>query len=266
MANAPIGLIVGNWKMNLFHSDSLALVNALAERMQDLGQLPLDVAVCPPFTLIGQTAAFLSPTPIKVGGQDCSPLVSGAHTGDVSAEMLMNLGCACCIVGHSERRRDHGENDALVRAKADAVHRTRMTTILCIGETEAERNAGKTLEVVARQLQASLPESAGSNNTAIAYEPVWAIGTGRTPTLAEIGDVHQHIRELLFDAIDYDGYAVRILYGGSVTPDNAKDILRVPHVNGALVGGASLKAETFLAIIEAAPKPGQVAAPIKART
>jgi triosephosphate isomerase (TIM) len=248
---APTGLIAGNWKMNLFHQDAQALANDLAERMEKWGRPPLDIAVCPPITLAGAMAAFLASTPIKVGAQDCSPLPNGPHTGDISAEMIANLGLACCIVGHSERRRDHKEDDALVAAKAQAVWRAQLTAIICVGETEAERDAGKTLEVVTRQVNHSVPDDAVSLNTVIAYEPVWAIGTGRTPTLKEIEDVHKHIRDLLFERFDFDGYAMRILYGGSVTPQNCRDILFVPNVNGALVGGASLKGETFWPIIEA---------------
>ena len=266
MANAPISLIAGNWKMNMTHGDSHALVTELAERLMNRYGPPVDVAVCPPMTLVGPIAAFLAATRIKVGAQDCSEHTKmGAHTGDVSAEMIAQLGCAAVIVGHSERRRDHKETDALVRAKAEAVQATKMTAIICIGETQEERDAGKTLEVVTRQLADSVPEMlTHSGNTVIAYEPVWAIGTGRTPTLAEIGAVHQHIRDHLFERFDYDGFSIRILYGGSVTADNAHDILRVPHVNGALVGGASLKAEGFLKIIDSVPKPGEVPAPLKA--
>ena len=264
MANAPIPVIAGNWKMNCMHGDGHALANDLAERMLNRYGPPVDVAVCPPLTLLGSVAAFLSATPIKVGAQDCSPLTMGAHTGDVSAEQIANLGAACTIVGHSERRRDHGETDEVVRAKGEAVQRTRMSAIMCIGETDAERNAGKTIEVVTRQLLNSMPETSHAGNLIIAYEPVWAIGTGRTPTLKEIGDVHQHIRDQLFGVLDYDGYSVRILYGGSVTADNCRDILRVPHVNGALVGGASLKIDSFWKIIEAVPKPDAVSAPVRA--
>ncbi|MBM3506286.1 MAG: triose-phosphate isomerase [Alphaproteobacteria bacterium] len=265
MANAPIPLIAGNWKMNTFHNDGHQLANDVAERMMNRMGPPVDVAVCPPITIAGSLCAFLAPTPIKVGAQDCSQLANGAHTGDVSAEQIANLGCACVIVGHSERRRDHHETNELVRAKAEAVHRTRMTAIICIGETQEERDAGKTIEVVTKQLEESVPESCHSGNTVIAYEPVWAIGTGRTPTSAEIAEVHQQIRDLLFERFDYDGFAIRILYGGSVNEKNAHDILRVPHVNGALVGGASLKSDTFWSIIEAVPKPSEVSAPVRVK-
>ncbi len=254
---APTGLIAGNWKMNLFHAEALQLGTDLAERMDLWGRPPVDYLICPPLTLCGQMAAFLAPTPFKVGAQDVSPLKNGPHTGDVSAEHLADLGMAACIVGHSERRRDHKEDDALVRAKAEALHRANLTSIICIGETEAERDAGKTIEVVTRQLQVSVPETSHSANTVVAYEPVWAIGTGRTATVEQIEEVHNHIRQMLYDRMDFDGYAIRILYGGSVTAANARDILFAKNVNGALVGGASLKAETFWPIIEAA---GAVAA------
>jgi triosephosphate isomerase len=265
MANAPIPLIAGNWKMNLFHNDGHALANDIAEKMMGRVGPSVDVAICPPLTLTGSICAFLAATPLRVGAQDCSPLENGAHTGDVSAEMVANLGCACCIVGHSERRRDHGETNKVVHDKAMAVQRTRMTAIICVGETEAERNAGKTIEVITKQMHESVPQGSTSGNMVIAYEPVWAIGTGRTPTSAEIAEVHQHIRDMLFEAFDYDGYAIRILYGGSVNEKNAHEILRVPHVNGALVGGASLKADTFYSIIEAVPKPSEVSAPVRVK-
>jgi triosephosphate isomerase len=265
MANAPIPLIAGNWKMNTFHNDGHALANEVAEKMLNRAGPSVDVALCPPITLVASICAFLASTPLRVGAQDCSPLPNGAHTGDISAEQIANLGCACCIVGHSERRRDHGETNDIVRAKAEAVQRTRMTAIVCIGETEAERNAGKTIQVVTKQLAESVPEESNQGNLVIAYEPVWAIGTGRTPSTAEIAEVHQHIRDQLFERLDYDGYAVRILYGGSVNEKNAHDILRVPHVNGALVGGASLKTDTFWAIIQAVPKPSEVSVPVRVK-
>ncbi len=253
MAGAPVPLIAGNWKMNMGHSDGMALVSELAEAMDPVGVIPIDVAVCPPMTLVSEISAFLAATRFAVGAQDCSPLDDGAHTGDVSARMVAGAGCACCIVGHSERRMDHREDDALVRAKTLAVIGVRMTAIICIGETEEQREEGKTIEVVTRQLAGSVPDQATSGNTVIAYEPIWAIGTGKTPTLAEIAEVHAKIRELLFERFDYDGYGIRILYGGSVNAENAYDILRVENVNGALVGGASLKAESFLKIIEYCP-------------
>ena len=255
MAGAPIPLIAGNWKMNMVHADGLGLAEGIAAELEPLGMIPVDVAVCPPLTLVSELGAFLAATRIVIGAQDCSPLEEGAHTGDVNAKMLANAGCACCIVGHSERRADYGEDDLLVNAKARAVIAAGMTAIICVGETEAQRDAGETLDVITRQLAASVPEESATINTVIAYEPVWAIGTGRTPTLAEIAEVHAKIRELLYDRFDYDGYGIRILYGGSVNADNAHDILRVENVNGALVGGASLKAESFLKIVTDCPAP-----------
>ena len=255
MAVIPARMVAGNWKMNMLHNEGMAIVNSLAEEMDPMGEIPVDVAVCPPMTLVGEVAAFVAVTRIVVGAQDCSPLENGAHTGDISAAMLADIGCACCIVGHSERRTHHGEDDDLVRAKALAVQKNRMTAIICIGETEEQRKAGQTIDVVTRQLEASVPEGATSGNTVIAYEPVWAIGTGRTPTLEEIGEVHGHIRDELFDRLDYDGYGVRILYGGSVNAENAHDIFRVKSVNGALVGGASMDADVFWKIIRETPAP-----------
>ena len=258
MANAPLPLIAGNWKMNATHAEAIGLVEDLASRLDMLdAPLPIDITVCPPSIWIPELAAFLASTPVHIGGQDLSPLTNGAHTGDLSAELLQNAGCACCIVGHSERRRDHGEDNALVLAKATAIHRTRMTAIVCVGETDAERDAGKTLEVVTRQLEGSIPASGTSRNLVVAYEPVWAIGTGRTPTSDEIAEVHAHIREQLYQRFDYDGFSIRVIYGGSVSPKNAAEILRVPNVNGALVGGASLKGESFWEILQACPKPSE---------
>lgn len=253
--NQPLPLIAGNWKMNGFHQDVLDIGARLGENVESLGERPVDVVVCPPTVWVAETAAYLAPTKVRVGAQDCSHLPNGAHTGDVSAEMLKRAGCSLCIVGHSERRRDHGETDALVRAKAEAVLEQGLAVIVCIGETEEEREAGQTLKVVGRQFAASVPDRAASATTVVAYEPVWAIGTGRTPTLDEIAEVHGFLRNSLYERFDYDGFAIRILYGGSVTPDNARDILHVDHVNGALVGGASLKVETFWPIVQAAPIP-----------
>jgi len=255
MAGTPIPLIAGNWKMNMVHSKGMGLANEIAEGLDPIGTIPVDVAVCPPLTMASELGAFLAATRIVVGAQDCSPLEEGAHTGDVSAYMLKNAGVGCCIVGHSERRADHGEYDILVNAKARAVLATGMTAIICIGETESQRDAGETIDVVTKQLAGSVPDEALNTNTVIAYEPVWAIGTGKTPTLDEIKEVHGKIRALLYGRFDYDGAAIRILYGGSVNADNAHDILRVENVNGALVGGASLDADAFLKIIRDCPAP-----------
>jgi triosephosphate isomerase len=206
----------------------------------------VDFIVCPPATLIAGFAEAARGSAVAIGGQDCHAKPSGAHTGDISAEMLRDAGAAAVIVGHSERRRDHGETDAGVRAKALAAHRAGLVAIVCVGETQAERDAGHTLAVVGTQLDGSLPDAAA--NLLVAYEPVWAIGTGRTPTAADVAAVHRFIRERLGARYGQAGAAIRILYGGSVNPSNAKELLGVENVDGALVGGASLKAEEFLAI------------------
>jgi triosephosphate isomerase len=250
-------LIAGNWKMNGVGSagaglDGLALARELVRKLQ-LGPSPRsELLVSPPATLISRVAHVLAGSMIAVGGQDCHPAPSGAHTGDVSAEMLREAGCCHVIVGHSERRADHGEADALVRAKAKAALRAGLIAIVCVGETEAERLAGQAVAVVTRQIAGSLPESGTSASVVVAYEPVWAIGTGRTPTEADIAEIHGTIRQALKGRVaDSDG--VRIIYGGSVKPANAKAILGTKDVDGALVGGASLVAEDFWAIAQSCP-------------
>ena len=213
----------------------------------------IDLLICPPFTLIEEFAATAKGSKVTIGAQDCHPKPSGAHTGDISAEMLADAGAKAVIVGHSERRADHGEDDALVRAKAEAAFRARLVAILCVGETRAEREAKQTLAVVSRQLSGSVPERAVAERLVIAYEPVWAIGSGLTPTTEDVAEVHGFIREALsarFGAAM--GSATRILYGGSVKPDNAATLLKTKDVDGALVGGASLKAGDFLTIARAA--------------
>jgi triosephosphate isomerase len=242
-------LIAGNWKMN-----GLAASLEEARKIADGAKAAeggADVLICPPATLIAQMCWATKGTPLMVGGQDCHPKASGAHTGDVSAEMLKDAGAAAVIVGHSERRTNHGETDALVRSKAEAARRAGLTAIVCIGETEAERDSGKTLDVVSTQLSASVPDGE-PGDVVIAYEPVWAIGTGRTPSEGDIGEVHAHIRAGLKGRFGASGGSVRILYGGSMKPDNAAAILKVPEVNGGLIGGASLKAADFLVIVRAA--------------
>ncbi|MFN3993688.1 MAG: triose-phosphate isomerase [Tabrizicola flagellatus] len=240
-------LAAGNWKMNGTMA-SLAEVTALLEGHP---RPACEMLLCPPATLIAAMAAQARGTALKVGAQDCHPKPQGAHTGDISVAMLRDAGATHVIVGHSERRTDHGETDALVRAKAEAVVDGGLTAIVCIGETEAERDAGKTLAVIGSQLDGSIPGGATAANLVVAYEPVWAIGTGRTPTLAEIAEVHGFLRGRLRGLIGPEAEKVRILYGGSVKPSNAADIFAVPHVDGALVGGASLKAADFGAIVEA---------------
>lgn len=245
-------LIAGNWKMNGLLADGRALAGALAKRVKATPNAPFDMAVCPPFTLIAAVAAEVAGTAIGVGGQDCHADEKGAHTGDVSARMLADLGARYVLVGHSERRTDHKETDAQVRAKAAAAHGAGLIAIVCIGETEAERDAGKTLDVVRGQLSGSVPQGATAQNTVVAYEPVWAIGTGRTPTVADVADVHAGIRAHLAGLIGKDAVAaMRILYGGSMKPSNAKELLAIADVDGGLIGGASLKAEDFWAIAEA---------------
>lgn len=246
---APRPLVAGNWKMNGMAA-MLKEPRLLAGMLKDV-KLKCDVMVCPPATLIRKVKSVMRGTKIKVGGQDCHVAASGAHTGDISAEMLKDAGCAAVIVGHSERRSNHGETDAVVAAKAKAAHRAGLVAIICIGETLEERKVGQTLAVVSRQLKGSLPEGASAANTVIAYEPVWAIGTGLTPTVAEVAEVHTHIRGDLGQLMGADGAGGRILYGGSVKPSNAAELLSAAHVNGALVGGASLKAADFIGIIKA---------------
>ncbi len=244
----PKSLIAGNWKMNGLAS-ALVEADALAS---DLAQQPAacDVLLCPPATLIHRMQQRLTGSPVAVGAQDCHAKASGAHTGDTSVAMLADAGASFVIVGHSERRADHGETSPDVRAKADAVIAGGLIAIICIGETEAQRDAGQTLTTVLGQLAESIPDSGNAVTMVIAYEPVWAIGTGRTPTVADVAAVHAAIRNALAQRLG-DGAMVRILYGGSVKPDNARELLAVPHVNGALVGGASLKAKDFLGIIRA---------------
>ena len=247
-SEGPRPLVAGNWKMN----GGLAMLKEprlLAAMLKDV-KLKADVMVCPPAIILRRVKSVLKGTRIKVGGQDCHWNPSGAHTGDVSAEMLKEAGCAAVIVGHSERRTSHGETDEVVQKKARAVQRAGLTAIICIGETLEERKGGQTLDVVTRQLKGSLPEGATAANTVIAYEPVWAIGTGLTPTTAEVAEVHALIRKELGQLMAGEGAGVRILYGGSVKASNAAELMGQPHVNGALVGGASLKAADFLGIIK----------------
>ena len=251
MARRP--LIAGNWKMNGLKADGLALARAVADGAGANGAgAGVDLLLCPPATLVFPIAEVLSGRPVALGGQDCHAAETGAHTGDISAAMLADLGCSHVIVGHSERRHDHGETDAAVRAKAAAAHKSGLIAIICVGETEAQRDAGQAEAVVEGQLRGSIPNGATAANTVIAYEPVWAIGTGRTPTVADIAAMHGRIRAAIGSLVGDSG-AVRILYGGSVKPSNAGEILAVADVDGALVGGASLKAADFLAIAAAAP-------------
>ena len=239
-------LIAGNWKMNGLKASTAEFDSMLAGAGAFAGKA--DLLVCPPATLLAAFAEKARGKGVAVGAQDCHPDASGAHTGDLSAEMLADAGASAIIVGHSERRADHGESDALVRQKAEAAWRSGVTAIVCIGETRAQRDAGKTLDICGGQLKGSLPEGATSANLVVAYEPVWAIGTGLTPTTADVEQVHRFIRGVLIDRFRGEGAKIRILYGGSVKPSNAKELMAVANVNGALVGGASLKAADFLAI------------------
>ncbi len=244
-------LIAGNWKMNGLVADGMALAGDVARRYREAKSPAFDMLVCPPFTLIGKVAEAVAGSGVAVGGQDCHRDAKGAHTGDVSAAMLKDLGCRFVIVGHSERRTNHGESDADVRAKAEAALAAGLAVIICIGETEAERDGGRTLEVVRTQLAGSLPEVGDAAAVVIAYEPVWAIGTGRTPTNAEVQEVHALIRRELTGRLGADvANGIRILYGGSMKPSNAKELLALPDVDGGLIGGASLKGSDFWAIGE----------------
>jgi triosephosphate isomerase len=252
MPDAIRPLIAGNWKMNGLKASSAELEAMLAGADQVAAKA--DLLVCPPATLV---AAFADRARgargLAIGAQDCHPKPSGAHTGDLSAEMLADAGASAVIVGHSERRADHGESDALARQKAEAAWRAGLTAIVCIGETQQQRDQGHTLDICGRQLQGSLPDAGTAGNLVVAYEPIWAIGTGVTPTLADVQQIHRFIRETLTARFSRDGNGMRILYGGSVKPSNAAELMAVANVNGALVGGASLKATDFLAIAAGCP-------------
>jgi triosephosphate isomerase len=249
MADVNRPLIAGNWKMNGLKASLNELV-AIGQGAGEVSQ-KADLLICPPATLLFTAAATVVGSKLAIGAQDCHPAASGAHTGDISAEMLADAGASAVIVGHSERRADHHETDEVVRQKALAARRAGLVAIVCVGETRAERDAGKALEVVGRQLDGSVPDGATAANLVVAYEPVWAIGTGLTPTPKDVEEVHAFIRKKLTERLKGEGAAVRILYGGSVKPGNAAELMAVPHVNGALVGGASLKAVDFLAIAAA---------------
>ena len=243
----PRKLAAGNWKMN-------GLAAALGEvtALNTAHPAPIcEMLLCPPATLLAQMNWAAKGSALKLGGQDCHPDASGAHTGDISAAMLRDAGAAYVILGHSERRADHSETDALVLAKAKAALSAGLIPIVCIGETEAQRDAGTTLDVIGSQLDGSVPGDSTAATLVVAYEPVWAIGTGRTPTLPQIAEVHAFLRTRLTTKIGTTANGVRILYGGSVKPSNATEIFAVPHVDGALVGGASLKAADFGAIVAA---------------
>lgn len=241
-------MAAGNWKMN-------GLQGALVEVERLSGNHPdpsAEIVLCPPATLVRAMAIVCEDLPIVVGGQDCHEARSGAHTGDISAEMLVDAGATYVILGHSERRQNHGETDRLVRSKVEAAWGAGLAAIVCVGETKEERDAANTLDIVGGQLAASIPDAATGENLVVAYEPIWAIGTGRTPTLNEIGEVHDFMRTKLERRFGQGvGRSVRLLYGGSVKPDNADQIFAVSNVDGGLVGGASLKAADFSGIVSA---------------
>ena len=246
----PRPLFVANWKMNGLHADGLARASALAGHAAG-GGCGGDIVVCPPATLLFALRAVFAGSQIELGGQDCHATPEGAHTGDVSAPMLADAGCAYVIVGHSERRAGHGEADETVAGKAAAAHAAGLATIVCVGESAVDRDDGRALAVIGRQVERSLPDGSTTDNTAIAYEPVWAIGTGRTPAPADIEAAHTEVRAGWERRFSGSGAALRVLYGGSVTARNAGEIMAAPGVDGVLVGGASLSADTFWQICQA---------------
>ena len=242
-------LIAGNWKMNGLLTDGTALAKEVAAEVKKLGKPECEFLVCPPFTLLTSVKKALRGSKIALGAQDCHTADKGAHTGDISPLMLKDCGCTYVILGHSERRSDHRESNALVCQKAEAAHKAGLKTVICIGETEAERDAGKTIDVCTKQIMGSVPDSATAVNTVIAYEPVWAIGTGKTPTTNDVEEVHAAIRKVIAKKLGKgNANKMRILYGGSMKPANAAGLLALPDVDGGLIGGASLKASDFMAI------------------
>jgi triosephosphate isomerase len=250
MAKSPRALVAGNWKMNGTRA-SLKELRALAAKLKDR-KPKCNVMICPPATLLSEAKTATRGSKVKLGGQDCHMEQSGAHTGDISATMLKNIGATAVIVGHSERRADHGETDAVVKTKAAAAHEGGLMAIICVGETLEQYKAKQTLKVITSQIKGSLPDSVTAKNTVVAYEPVWAIGSGLTPTVDEVAKVHTHIRKRLTAALGEEiANMIPIQYGGSVKPGNAVELMSAANVNGALVGGASLKASDFLGIIAA---------------
>jgi triosephosphate isomerase len=245
MARRP--LVAGNWKMNGLTA-SLAELDRIIASAARLA-LATDLMVCPPATLVAACAARAAGSPVAIGGQDCHAEAAGAFTGDIAAEMLKDAGASAVIVGHSERRTFHKESDADVRAKALAAGRAGLVAVVCVGESRDERLAGRTLDVVGAQIEGSLPDAATARSVVVAYEPVWAIGSGLTPTPADVAEVHGFIRARLIERFGDAGEGMRLLYGGSVKPSNARELMAVADVDGALVGGASLKADEFLAIV-----------------
>nr|WP_321444483.1 triose-phosphate isomerase [uncultured Cohaesibacter sp.] len=243
-------LVAGNWKMNGLKASAPEL-DALITGFDAELAAKADTMICPPFTLVGAFAEKAADSAVQIGAQDCHFNVSGAHTGDISAQMLADAGASAVIVGHSERRADHGESNDIVKSKAEAVWAQDLVAIICVGETESERKGGETLDVVGSQLTGSVPAGATAANTVIAYEPVWAIGTGLTPTADDVAQVHAFMRKQLTETFGEEGASMRLLYGGSVKASNAVELMGVENVDGALVGGASLKAADFLGILAA---------------
>ena len=251
MSRSVRPLIAGNWKMNGL-SSAIGEIERLKTLLAEAGTVSADILLCPPATILDRAGRSVAESCIRIGGQDCHSAASGAHTGDLSAQMLADCGAKYVIVGHSERRADHGESDAVVRGKAEAAMKAGLTPVICVGESESDRDAGKALDVVGLQVAQSLPDFESGAEIVVAYEPVWAIGTGKTATVDDIAEMHAHIRKILIDRFGATGEGARILYGGSVKPTNAAEILRTDNVNGALVGGASLAADDFFSIIVAA--------------
>ena len=244
-------LVAGNWKMNGLR-DALSEIVSIRDAVKGGEAGRAETAICPPFTLLlAAHEQCGNKSPLLLGGQDCHVAISGAHTGDISAEMLKDAGASVVIVGHSERRAGHAETDELVRAKAEAAARAGLLAIICVGETRAERDGGETLRVVGRQIDESVPAKSTGKTIAVAYEPVWAIGTGLVPSLADVAEVHTFIRRRLGALLAGEGDKVRLLYGGSVKPSNARELTSVDNVDGVLVGGASLTAKDFMGIAEA---------------
>lgn len=241
-------LIAGNWKMNCLTAEGTELAKAVAAKVK-AEKFDCDFLICPPFTLLGAVKKCLRGSKIALGAQDVHFAEKGAHTGDISPLMLTDLGCGWTLIGHSERRVDHFESNELIKQKAVAAHKAGLNTVICIGETDKEREAGKTIKVCQDEINGSVPEDATAKNTVIAYEPIWAIGTGKTPTASDVEEVHAAIRAALAKKLGKaTAGKMRILYGGSVKPNNAAELLKLPDVDGALIGGASLKADDFVAI------------------
>ena len=242
-------LIAGNWKMNCLTQEGTDLAKEIAAQVKAMNKPECEFLVCPPFTLLASVKKALRGAKVALGAQDCHFAEKGAHTGDISPLMLTDLGCKFVILGHSERRADHGESNELVNQKAVAAHKAGLKTVICIGETLAQREVGKAIDVCKEQITGSVPDDATAADTVIAYEPVWAIGTGKVPTAADVEEVHAAVRKVLAKKLGKgNANKMRILYGGSVKPNNAKELMNLPDVDGALIGGASLKAADFIAI------------------